>query len=136
MRIFITTRVTSKNDFKNRNICPLPKIANFQKNKKIAFSMSQWAYMPKIRFVGQTEWRVANTKIKKEKTKNAKVTLKSSKIKIFNKTCFFALSMPHWAHMPKIRFVGRMEWPVANTEIKKEKTKNAPKNVNFQNFEK
>ena len=29
-----------------------------------------------------------------------------------------------------------MVWPVANTKIKKEKTKNAPKNVNFQNFEK
>ena len=37
---------------------------------------------------------------------------------------------PHWASMPKISFVGRMGWPVENTKIKKEKTKN----FNFQNF--
>ena len=33
-------------------------------------------------------------------------------------------------------FVGRKEWPVANTKTKKEKTKKAPKIGNFQNFEK
>ena len=46
---------------------------------------------------------------------------------------FFALSKPLWAHMPKMSFVGRMGCPVANTKIKKEKTKNSPKNANFQN---
>ena len=44
--------------------------------------------------------------------------------------------MSHWAYMPKIRFVGRMGWIVANTKIKKEKTKNYHKKVNFQNFQK
>ena len=29
-----------------------------------------------------------------------------------------------------------MVWPVANTKTKKENRENAPKNVNFQNFEK
>ena len=33
-------------------------------------------------------------------------------------------------------FVGRKEWPVANTKTKHEKTKKAPKIGNFQNFEK
>ena len=33
-------------------------------------------------------------------------------------------------------FVGRKEWPVANTKTKKEKTKKAPKIGNFQHFEK
>ena len=33
-------------------------------------------------------------------------------------------------------FVGRKEWPVANTKTKKEKTKKAPKIGNFQKIEK
>ena len=47
--------------------------------------------------------------------------------------------VPFWYGFQKIlniRFVGPMVWPVANTKTKKENTKNAPKNVNFQNFEK
>ena len=38
--------------------------------------------------------------------------------------------------MPNIMFLGPMVWPVANTKTKKENRKNAPKNVEFQNFEK
>ncbi len=32
--------------------------------------------------------------------------------------------------------LGPMVWPVANTKTKKENRKNAPKNADFQNFEK
>ena len=35
--------------------------------------------------------------------------------------------------MPKIRVVGLMEWPKANTKLKRGK-KEGPRNVNFQNF--
>ena len=48
------------------------------------------------------------------------MALKSSKMKIFKTTFFSALSMSHWAHMPKIRFVGRMGLILANTKIKKD----------------
>ena len=44
--------------------------------------------------------------------------------------------MTHWDYMPKIWFVSQMEWPVAKTRAKKETMENAPRDVNFQNFEK
>ena len=63
-----------------------------------------------------------------------KMAIKSSKMKIDKSEVFFALSKSQWAYMPENSFAGWMGWPVENTKIKKEKLKNAPKNVNFQNF--
>ena len=40
----------------------------------------------------------------------------------FQKPFFSAPSMSHWAYMSKIKVVGLMKWPVANTKIKREKT--------------
>ena len=58
--------------------------------------------------------------------------MKSSKMKIDKQIFFGVLSKSQWAYMPENSFVGWMGWPVENTKIKKEKSKNAPKNVNFQ----
>ena len=55
-----------------------------------------------------------------------KMSLKSPKIKIFKKNIFFALSNPQWAYMPKITFVGRMGWPVANKKDKEGKNEKCP----------
>ena len=109
-------------------------IFKISKNKKLRFLlMSQGALSQKIRFLGQKLWPVACEQTDK-KVKNEKRSLNRQKLK-FSKKFFFVLFMSHWANMPKIRFVGRMEWPVANTKTKKEKTKMPLKMSIFKIFD-
>ena len=64
------------------------------KNKKMCFFlMSQGAHKLKIRFLGQKLWPVAREQTDK-RTNRQKVTLKSSKMKIFKKQ-FFLLFLCH-----------------------------------------